>query len=57
MPAMDVGAITGTSAEIASLMGWWQDAGLDVMIDEEPRNWLAPVAKEVERPAHPRVGC
>ena len=32
-------------------MGWWQDAGLDVMIDEEPRNWLAPVAKEVERPA------
>lgn len=25
---------------VSSVMRWWRDAGLDVMIDEEPRNWL-----------------
>ena len=36
--------------EAESLIGWWRDAGVDVLIDEEPRNWLAegaPVAKIV----------
>ncbi len=31
-----------------SLIGWWRDAGVDVLIDEVPRNWLAeakPAAK------------
>lgn len=35
-------------AEAESLIGWWRDAGVDVLIDEEPRDWLAeakPVAK------------
>lgn len=34
-------------AEAESLIGWWRDAGVDVLIDEEPRDWLAeakPVA-------------
>jgi DNA polymerase len=26
-------------------MGWWEDAGLDVVIDEQPRNWLAPIER------------
>lgn len=26
----------------ASALDWWQQAGVDVAIDEEPRNWLAP---------------
>jgi uracil-DNA glycosylase family 4 len=36
----------GTAAEImigdsvSSTMRWWRDAGVDVMIDEEPRSWL-----------------
>jgi uracil-DNA glycosylase family 4 len=36
----------GTTAEItigdsvSSAMRWWRDAGVDVMIDEEPRSWL-----------------
>ncbi|MEG3086382.1 uracil-DNA glycosylase [Sphingomonas sp. PB4P5] len=25
----------------ASAIAWWQDAGVDIIIDEEPRNWLA----------------
>lgn len=28
-------------AEIESLIEWWRDAGVDVLIDEAPRNWLA----------------
>jgi uracil-DNA glycosylase family 4 len=25
----------------ASAIAWWQEAGVDMLIDEEPRNWLA----------------
>jgi DNA polymerase len=35
-------------AEADSLISWWRDAGVDVLVEEEPRNWLAeakPVAK------------
>jgi len=31
-------------AEAASLIGWWLDAGVDVAIAEEPRDWLKPPA-------------
>ncbi len=27
-------------AQAASLLGWWLEAGVDVAISEEPRNWL-----------------
>ena len=26
----------------ASALGWWLEAGVDVIVQEEPRNWLAP---------------
>ena len=36
------GQVTALSrAEAASLLGWWLEAGVDVGIGEEPRNWLA----------------
>ncbi len=47
---MSLGGNIGSSADIASLMGWWQDAGLDVLIDEAPRNWLASASKPVAPP-------
>ncbi|MBV9930577.1 MAG: uracil-DNA glycosylase [Alphaproteobacteria bacterium] len=28
----------------ASLIAWWQEAGVDVALDEAPRDWLKPVA-------------
>lgn len=34
-------------ADVGSLLGWWQDAGLDTLVDETPRDWLAVA----ERPA------
>ena len=36
-------------AEAASLIGWWLDAGVDVAITEEPRDWLK--TKPVPTPA------
>ncbi len=48
---MDLGASLGSAAEITSLMGWWEDAGLDVLVDEAPRDWLARVAPPAARPA------
>lgn len=54
---MDLGANLGSTAEIASLMGWWEDAGLDVLVDEAPRDWLVraetPAARAVATPAQP----
>ena len=37
-----------SSDEVASLLGWWRDAGLDVLIDEEPRDWLARAEASAE---------
>jgi uracil-DNA glycosylase len=37
-------------AEAESLIGWWRDAGVDILIDEEPRNWLADAAPPVAHP-------
>lgn len=41
---MQVSADQTSREDIASLLGWWRDAGVDVAIDEAPRNWLASVA-------------
>lgn len=49
MVAMDLGASFGSTAEIYSLMGWWEDAGLDVLVDEAPRDWLARVESPAPR--------
>ncbi|WP_315764095.1 uracil-DNA glycosylase [Sphingomonas sp. Y38-1Y] len=36
----------------ASALDWWADAGVDVLVDEEPRDWLArPVRPAVAAPA------
>jgi DNA polymerase len=43
------------SPTVASALMWWADAGVDVMIDEEPRDWLRPREKAapVAAPAEP----
>jgi uracil-DNA glycosylase family 4 len=30
----------------ASTLRWWSDAGVDVIVGEEPRDWLAPAARK-----------
>lgn len=36
-------------AAAASALQWWSDAGVDVMIDEAPHDWLRPKAKAAPR--------
>lgn len=48
---MDLGANIGSSADYAGLVTWWRDAGLDVLVDETPRDWLAKVDPPVAAPA------
>jgi uracil-DNA glycosylase family 4 len=33
------------NAAAASLIAWWNEAGVDVALDEAPRDWLKPTAK------------
>lgn len=31
------------NAAIASALDWWRDAGVDALVQDDPRDWLAPV--------------
>ncbi len=42
---MKMGGMTDPAAEIASLLAWWQEAGVDVLVDDATRDWLAPVMR------------
>lgn len=33
------------------MLGWWRDAGVDVLVDDAPRDWLAP--PPARQPARP----
>ena len=39
----------------ANLVRWWRDAGVDTLVDDAPRDWLArparPVVQAIEQPA------
>ena len=42
------------NAEARSALAWWLDAGVDVAIQEEPRDWLKPPPPKAKaRPAEP----
>ena len=38
------------AADAASALQWWADAGVDVLVDEAPRDWLRPKAAPVASP-------
>ncbi|KKC27065.1 uracil-DNA glycosylase [Sphingomonas sp. SRS2] len=40
---MVLGGNIESSEAFSSLVTWWQDAGLDVLVDETPRDWLTKV--------------
>jgi DNA polymerase len=42
---MERGSDPLTPELAASAISWWADAGVDVLIDEEPRDWLRPQPK------------
>jgi DNA polymerase len=37
-------------AEAASALQWWADAGVNILVDEAPRDWLRPKAKAPAAP-------
>lgn len=39
------GSNTFSPALAASTLQWWADAGVDMLVDEQPRDWLRPKAK------------
>lgn len=50
---MERGSDPLTPAAARSVLAWWADAGVDVLIDEEPRDWLRPQPKGAEAPPVP----
>lgn len=50
-----VGGDTDTigAAEARSALGWWLDAGVDVAVQEEPRDWLKPAPQRRSDAAQP----
>lgn len=42
-----------TPAAAASALQWWADAGVDILVDETPRDWLRPKSKAALAPAAP----
>jgi uracil-DNA glycosylase len=40
-------------AEARSALSWWLEAGVDVGVQEEPRNWLKPAPKRAQPTAAP----
>lgn len=43
------------SHELASLLEWWVDSGVDVAVQEEARNWLRPPAESGHAPDLPNT--
>lgn len=35
-----------------SALDWWQEAGVDALVDEQPRDWLAPLVSRAPAVAH-----
>jgi uracil-DNA glycosylase len=42
-----------TAALAASALQWWADAGVDILVDEAPRDWLRPKSKSPAPAAAP----
>jgi DNA polymerase len=42
-------------AEARSALSWWLASGVDVAVQEEPRNWLKPAPRTADPAAAPNV--
>ena len=45
-----------SAADAASLLSWWEEAGVDTLVGEEPRDWLRPAPKAAPAPAAAPTG-
>jgi DNA polymerase len=44
---MERGSDPVSAADAASLLSWWEEAGVDTIVGEAPRDWLRPASKAV----------
>jgi DNA polymerase len=42
-------------AEARSALAWWLEAGVDVAVQDQPRDWLAPPAQRAQNKASPQL--
>ena len=42
--------IFGERREATSALSWWLEAGVDIAVQDEPRNWLAPAPAKAKAP-------
>ncbi|WP_337847187.1 uracil-DNA glycosylase family protein [Sphingomonas sp.] len=59
---MGIEGVFDWRSEAASALQWWRDAGVDVLVDDQPRDWMAapaprvaPDAAVISRPAEPEA--
>lgn len=48
---MGIGGLVASRADALSALSWLVDAGIDVLVDDAPRNWLAAPAPPIVEPA------
>lgn len=53
---MGIEGATDWRAEAASALNWWRDAGVDVLVEDDPRDWTARPAPTAQPEAQPRPG-
>jgi len=46
MPSVERGDDAFSPAAVESALSWWSEAGVDTLVDEEPRDWLRPKSRE-----------
>lgn len=52
---MGIEGATDWRAEAASALNWWRDAGVDVLVEDDPRDWTARPAPTAQPDAPVRV--
>jgi uracil-DNA glycosylase family 4 len=52
---MGIEGATDWRAEAASALNWWRDAGVDVLVEDDPRDWTARPAPTAQPDAPIRV--
>lgn len=50
---MRVGHLESLGADALSALAWWQEAGVDTLVEDAPRNWLARTPEVPAAPAAP----
>jgi uracil-DNA glycosylase len=54
MAGVERGFANEWAAELAGTLNWWTEAGVDCLVQDEPRGWLKDASQPSARPEHSR---